>query len=331
MTKLNEALFICEAGSLVGFGHFMRCLALNEELTSRGWNCNFAMDQDSLSQPLVKKHIKTAIVLPKGINTDPAEIIKLKPKGFDWLFIDNYKIEKDRINELCGWARGIAWFQAMPEQDVLADFIIGYKSGDTCSVSGPLFIPLRAEIQKFRNLCSNSKLIDDKRLVIFFGGVDGQNLSVIFAQLALDTFPDWTIDVVLSSASQSCIAIRKMQTDNRQIKLHVDVDQPMGIMSHACFAIGAGGVNAFERCAIGLPSLVIATSQNQHTSIKTLAENGAANMLSLSGMTPDIAKEALEKFKSEVFRTKMSKAALSTCDGLGAKRIANIICEWKFI
>ena len=77
-------------------------------------------------------------------------------------------------------------------------------------------------------------------------------------------------------------------------------------MSHACFAIGAGGVNV-ERCAIGLPSLVIATSQNQHTSIKTLAENGAANILSLSGMTPDIAKEALEKFGCEVFETKMIK------------------------
>ena len=105
----------------------------------------------------------------------------------------------------------------------------------------------------------------------------------------------------------------------------------MRIMSEACFAIGAGGVNAFERCAIGLPSLVIATSQNQRTSITTLAENGAATIVSLSSMTPDIAKVSLEKFKSEIFRTKMSKAALATCDGLGAQRIANIICEWEFI
>ena len=331
MTKLNEALFICEAGSSVGFGHFMRCLALNEELTSRGWKCKFAMDRESLCQPLVKNHIETAFVLPEGINTDPAEVIKLHPKGFDWLFIDHYEIKKGRINELRGWARGIAWFQDMPEQDVLADFIIGYKSSERCSVSGPLFIPLRAEIQKFRSLCRYNRLIDRKKLVIFFGGVDGHELSVMFAKLALDTFPDWTIDVVLSSASQSCIAIRKIQTDNKQIKLHVDVDQPMSIMSDACFAIGAGGVNAFERCAIGLPSLVIATSQNQRTSIKTLAENGAATILSLSSITPDIAKVSLEKFKSEVFRTKMSKAALATCDGLGAQRIANVICEWDFI
>ena len=113
MTKLNKALFICEAGSSVGFGHFMRCLALNEELTSRGWKCKFAMDRESLCQPLVKNHIETAFVLPEGINTDPAEIIKLHPKGFDWLFIDHYEIKKGRINELRGWARGIAWFQDM--------------------------------------------------------------------------------------------------------------------------------------------------------------------------------------------------------------------------
>ena len=117
MKKLHEALFICEAGSSAGFGHFMRCLALNEELTSRVWNCIFAMDQESLRQPIVKNHIKTALVLPEGINTDPAEIIKLHPKGFDWLFIDHYEIEKGLINELCEWARGIAWFQDMPEQD----------------------------------------------------------------------------------------------------------------------------------------------------------------------------------------------------------------------
>ena len=41
-------------------------------------------------------------------------------------------------------------------------------------------------------------------------------------------------------------------------------------------------------------------------------------IVSLSSMTPDIAKVSLEKFKSEIFRTKMSKAALATCDGLGA-------------
>jgi UDP-2,4-diacetamido-2,4,6-trideoxy-beta-L-altropyranose hydrolase len=331
MTKLNEALFICEAGSSVGFGHFMRCLALNEELKSRGWNCHFAMDRESLSQPLVKNQAKAAIVLPEGINTDPAEIMRVKPEGVDWLFIDHYEIEKDRISKLCGWARAIAWFQDVPEQDVLADLIIGYKSTDSFSVSGPQFIPLRAEIQKFRNSSPDNQLIDYKRLVIFFGGVDGQNLSVMFAQLALDTFPDWTIDVVLSSASQSCIAMQKMQTDNRQIKLHIDVVKPMEIMSGACFAIGAGGVNAFERCAIGLPSLVIAASGNQLTSVKMLAENGAASLLSLSSMTPATAKESLDNFKSEVFRTTMSKAALATCDGLGAQRIANIICEWEFI
>ena len=39
------AVFRCDAGPSVGYGHFSRCLGLAEALEDNGWSCRFVMSR----------------------------------------------------------------------------------------------------------------------------------------------------------------------------------------------------------------------------------------------------------------------------------------------
>jgi spore coat polysaccharide biosynthesis predicted glycosyltransferase SpsG len=47
-------------------------------------------------------------------------------------------------------------------------------------------------------------------------------------------------------------------------------------MAQADLAIGAGGSSAWERCVLGLPSLVVRLAANQNGVVDTLVRAGAA-------------------------------------------------------
>ena len=154
MSEQNVVIFRCEAGPGLGFGHFMRCLAIYEELEIRNWQCYFAMNKQSASQPLVQAYQKTIFIIPDNKHLNPLALKRLYPAGVSWLVLDNYDFDSTFAAGIDGWARSIAWFQDLPEQDVAANFVIGHESPHALSVFGPDFIPLRSSVRELRNKLS---------------------------------------------------------------------------------------------------------------------------------------------------------------------------------
>ena len=87
------------------------------------------------------------------------------------------------------------------------------------------------------------------------------------------------------------------------------------IMSKADIAIGATGVTTWERCCLGLPSLMFVTSENQTKLAKNLDKFDAVKIV-------DNLKENIQYIVDNVnvWRS-MSKNAEKVCDGFGVKRI----------
>jgi spore coat polysaccharide biosynthesis predicted glycosyltransferase SpsG len=308
----------------------MRCLAIYEELEIRNWQCYFAMNKQSASQPLVQAYQKTIFIIPDNKHLNPLALKRLYPAGVSWLVLDNYDFDSTFAAGIDGWARSIAWFQDLPEQDVAANFVIGHESPHALSVFGPDFIPLRSSVRELRNKLSAADEPEATRIAVFFGGVDSHCLSALFCDYLIEVFPDWDVDVVASSVSRSLGYLKKVSSKYQKVNVHVDAASPASIMSKACFAIGAGGVNAYERCALGLPSLIIETSNNQLASARNLRDNNCAMLLSLEDCNQRNILSCLSKFKSRKLRREMRAAAWDVCDAKGAERIADIICQWNF-
>jgi UDP-2,4-diacetamido-2,4,6-trideoxy-beta-L-altropyranose hydrolase len=90
--------------------------------------------------------------------------------------------------------------------------------------------------------------------------------------------------------------------------------------------IGAGGSSSWERCALGIPSIVLTTADNQVPLSRALHESGASLYLGSheSAFNLIVALETLELIAA---RLKMSEQAKQVTDGRGASRVARRILE----
>ena len=86
-------------------------------------------------------------------------------------------------------------------------------------------------------------------------------------------------------------------------------------MMNADLSIGAGGSTSWERCCLGLPTLLFITAENQRVIAESLERLGAAIMV--KNLRNDL-QAIVGNFS--LWR-KMSEKAQTVCDGTGVKRI----------
>jgi spore coat polysaccharide biosynthesis predicted glycosyltransferase SpsG len=94
-------------------------------------------------------------------------------------------------------------------------------------------------------------------------------------------------------------------------------------MQDADLAIGAGGMTSWERCCLGLPTLVIVTAENQGRIVTELARAGAVISLGhASSVHAGTIAAALVALAGDAGRLRdMSASAASLCDGAGVSRV----------
>jgi UDP-2,4-diacetamido-2,4,6-trideoxy-beta-L-altropyranose hydrolase len=130
------------------------------------------------------------------------------------------------------------------------------------------------------------------RLLVFFGGTDpgNQTINVIEALRALGArVPESTI--VLGPAYPYRDAVHKSVVNLPKVQVLEVTEQMAMLIAQADLAIGACGQAAWERCALGLPSLVVVTAENQREDAEILHNLGAAEYL---GYTAEVKAEKWE-------------------------------------
>ena len=90
-------------------------------------------------------------------------------------------------------------------------------------------------------------------------------------------------------------------------------------------SIGAAGGSAWERCCLGLPTLLLVLADNQRPGTQALVAAGAA--LALGGVDdlPATLRPALQHMAQPGRLQAMSAAAAAITDGQGAGRVADAL------
>ena len=335
MTK--NAVFRTDASVTIGTGHVIRCLALAKALQCRGWNCVFASNKQTelVAPAFVNAKLEVLVV---SADDDVAVMMERWPDGSDILVVDHYELDASYEKACRPWARRILVIDDLPNRrhdcDLLLDATLGRSANvydayvpESCGVmAGSSFALLRPEFAEVRQENAHKKL--PRRILVTLGGTDPHNVTG--AVLAGLDGLELSIDVVLGPSAPY---LDKLYSTAACMGEHVTIHTNLGgreiakLMANADLAVGAGGSSAWERCALGLPSLLVVIADNQRELATSLANRGAARLLGeADSLRPETVRSAVEDLiATPECLAKMAQAAEQTCDAHGATRVATML------
>jgi spore coat polysaccharide biosynthesis predicted glycosyltransferase SpsG len=124
--------------------------------------------------------------------------------------------------------------------------------------------------------------------------------------------------VVLGQVSQH-IQMIKEYVNGKSIKVIIGANNMSELMTNADLAIGAGGSTSWERCCLGLPTLLFVTADNQQKIAENLQNIGAVKI------TRNIKQDLSSMINNLNNWKTMSNQASKVSDGLGVKRVSEYL------
>ena len=290
-------LIRADATPEIGTGHLMRCAALAMRLMGRGAEIHFICGP--LHQGLqdwLRNHKFGFSVLNKedvdGWKSDLAATLdivnKLCPRRVvDLLIVDNYQLEfnwelgireyVNRIFVIDDLANRKHCCDLLLDQNLRANMKERYKNLlpiNATQFLGPQYALLRSEFDFPGLVRERDGTV--KNLLIFFGGTDpgGQLTKAIAAVSRLGKLAPETT-VLLGHAHPCPDKIYTIAFGIQKLTILEASDQISQLMAKADLAIGTCGIAAWERCFLGLPSMVVITADNQRQDAEILHNRGA--------------------------------------------------------
>jgi hypothetical protein len=112
--------------------------------------------------------------------------------------------------------------------------------------------------------------------------------------------------------------VRELAARHSSVSIHANSERMAELMREADIAIGAAGMTSWERCFLGLPSIILVLAENQRAGAEALAASGAALVVDHADEIE--AKLSLLIEDAEAV-ARMSAAAFAITDGMGTGRV----------
>ena len=346
-----KALIRTDATAMIGGGHMMRCLTLANALRSTGHDAAFVMAQ---TQPDWTKAVSSAgfrvyPIGPHPLNNDPdgaphkgwlsapwetdAAVTTRAVKDFapDCLIWDHYGLDARWVNAVRR-ATGVRTVLAIDDLDDRAlgsELVLDQTrlSADArvfpalAELTGPQFACLRPEFGRFR--AQGLPATQGKHVLVTLGLADSTGIVPDIAA-ALAAMEGLTADIVMGAYAQTLSRVATICAAHPHLTLHVDTQDMAALMMRADLCIGAGGMTSWERCCLGLGTLLVPVAENQSATARELENAGAVQVLPLDrARDPAQLKVAIMRALSAA--REMSQAASDLCDGQGAARVVDIL------
>ncbi len=255
-------------------------------------------------------------------------------QAIDYLVIDHYALDMRWENKLKPYAKNIMVIDDLADRqhncELLLDQTFGRSEKDykklapqECTIlTGSQYALLRPEFARWREYSLKRRTKPEfKKLLIAMGGVDPDNYTgKILQGLNLCKLPkDLVITVVLGKTAPYLNRVKELAMSlPLSINVEVGVDNMAEIMANSDIAIGAAGTTTWERCCLGLPSLIFAWAENQKMCGVNLEKQGGGILF--NDIKNDLEKKIILITKVEKLKEISEKCRL-LCDGQGIKKV----------
>lgn len=359
--SLMNIAFRTDASLQIGTGHVMRCLTLARALRGGGAVCRFvtrALPGHMAGRIEAEGFDVTLLPAPQGQAPDgpPAHAhwagvgwvqdatearAVLDATRPDWLVLDHYAFDARWQAAARPAGARLMVIDDLADRphdcELLLDQNLGHEAGDydglvpECCVrlTGPHHALLRPEFAEMRA----TALADRdgrglRHLLITMGGVDRADAtSAVLTALRDAALPEGLrITVIMGAHAPALERVRALAARMpRPTEVAVDVADMATRMASADLAISAGGGTTWERCCLGLPSIIVEIAENQAGIARALRDAGAA--LDPGPLNvPEFARNlqaALADAPSQL--SMMAARAADICDGAGSSRVTAYI------
>jgi len=262
-------------------------------------------------------------------------------RSASWLVVDHYGLDAAWETQLLAGLAGDAAPRLLVIDDLAdqahqADLLLdqnffgaateerysGLVPGNCRQLLGPHYALLGPEYSQLHPLVPPRTEL--RRVLVFFGGVDPDNLTgrALEALLAPE-LAHLAVDVVLGRQSPHRQAVAGLVARRPHTTLHSPLPSLAGLIARADLAIGAGGATSWERACLGLPSLVVAIADNQLPFAQTLHQAGQIQLLgSEAAVSVEQIRQALVAALQEPW---LRPSGQGLTDGWGAARVATAL------
>ncbi len=348
-----------DSSQTIGSGHIMRCLTLAKALRGLGKSVEFICRAHSgnWDSQITKQGFKVhSLPHPKQYKTqvnlkgyaewlgvdqqiDARETTKIISKTqVEWLIIDHYALTLEWEHQLRPFTQNIMviddLFERHHDCDLFLDMAVNRRSIDYqkklpkhCKLLlGTEYSLLRSQFLKYRPIALKRREENQNimRILVAMGGSDPLNATNWALREIESANIDAEVDVVMGEHAPYSMEIKERITQMKtRVNLHFQIDNMAEFMTQADLAIGAAGTTSWERCCLGLPTLVLVTEDNQKNIAQALHARGAIINL---GWFHSIQQNQLKEILIELLKDRkriflMAKKAALICDGEGIQRV----------
>lgn len=361
--------FRADASLAIGTGHVMRSLALACALRARGADCYFLMRDlpGHLGTAVTAEGFELTLLRPPGpgdqADTDlahgrwlslaqdvdaaeTASILTAAPP--DWLVVDHYALDSRWEKAACPPGPRVLAIDDLADRPHAADLLLdsnlgrqtaeydGLLPGSGVRLIGPRFALLRPQFATARPAAlARRPPAMPTSVLVAMGGVDKDDATgqVLSALAGLDPPLPARVTVALGRAAPHLARVQE-QASNLPFPtlVEVDVRDMAKLMTEADLAIGAAGTTSWERCCLGLPTLLLTLADNQQASAAVLDRAGAAVLvgdLHSVGWQARLRAEITRLLSESSLLAGLSARAAALVDGAGVDRTAAMLAAGR--
>lgn len=338
-----SVVILCDGGENIGAGHFFRCLAIAEELISRGVSVCFLLPNNALREQMTTYGFMHSIINDMYSHSNHIMgivISELKKYKCDIVLVDSHRVSEELLSNLYSCFR-VVYIDDMLLFPYSAHCVINMHIDVTKNdykvlyeqsgiplpelLVGGKFFPIRRflpmEMQHHKNV---------KNVVFMAGGSDPDHVTLrLLKYIKHNQIEiDYNLCVVVGPLNTDYEEIRKISLSLQMVHVLYKQNELYPIFAASDLAITAAGISLYELAHFGIPCVSYSMVDNQIHSSLAFNEKGISIHVGDS-RKDDIFKGILQSTANllidEEKREKMRVAGIDTIDGLGAERIANYL------
>ncbi|MEW5947889.1 MAG: UDP-2,4-diacetamido-2,4,6-trideoxy-beta-L-altropyranose hydrolase [Thermodesulfobacteriota bacterium] len=331
-----------DAGTEIGTGHVMRCLALAQAWQDAGGQAIFAM---ATKAPNLESRLKSEgvevvhlAVKPGSAEDATATASLAQEAGATWIAADGYRFDTryQRMVKGCG-ARLLMMDDYGHASHYYADIVLNqniyaseeiYKNREpyTKLLLGTCYALLRREFMKWHNW---KREVPDmaRKILVTLGGSDPDNISLkVIDSIKMLSHSDLEVKIIAGPSNMHEASLAEA-VHRSPFTVHRSVENIPEFMAWADVAISAAGSTCWELAFMRLPALLLVVADNQNCVADRLEVAGAAINLGRQSAVPpsDISRALLRLLRDRGEREAMARSGRNLVDGEGAARVVKCL------
>ena len=328
----RRVLVHCNAGSVIGMGHLMRCIALAEQAADAGWGVLFVGDLTDVAISLVAENVTTAefeVVRHDAQHDWFAR--RLEAIAPDVVHLDSYSEQADAV------PRGSHLLSNMQDDkfgrraaDLAVDANLGAESRyipglADMALLGIEYAQIRRQVLRQRHVAPPRS--DVPRVLVVIGGTDPLGLT----PSVLAAVQGWKRSValtVVTQESQRRTVMHQVRASHHEVRVVPVVGDLPAVARTYDLVISASGTSVWDFACMGVPMALLCVTENQRAGYEAALAAGLAYGLggpALGDMAGHVQRLE-DRLHDGDGMAAMAARGRETVDGLGALRLLD---QWE--